>query len=165
VKYIITRNPNQDALGLDEKQWKDRIMTVGSTMDVTNVSLEKFLAKGGKIILTHGTTDDFITPHNSIAYYERQVRQFTKPVVDSFIRFYMIPGSGHGFGPFSAQFETLPSLQNWVEKGQAPGRIIAIDSNPNANRSRPLCEWPAWPKFTGAPGTENNASSYTCVTN
>jgi pimeloyl-ACP methyl ester carboxylesterase len=165
VKYLITRNPDQDALGFDEKQWKERLMTVGSIMDVTDVSLEKFRAKGGKIILTHGTTDDFITPHNSIAYYERQVRQFTRPVVDSFIKFYMIPGAGHGMGPFNAEFESLPALQNWVEKSQAPGRIVAIDANKNANRSRPLCEWPSWPKFTGAPGTENDASSYTCVKN
>jgi hypothetical protein len=40
---------------------------------------------------------------------------------------------------------------------------IAIDANPNANRARPLCEWPAWPKFTGAPGDENDAASYTCT--
>jgi feruloyl esterase len=163
VKYIITRNPQQDPLSLDVKQWKDRIMTVGSILDVTNVSLEKFRAKGGKIILTHGTTDDFITPYNSIAYYEHQVKQFTKPVVDSFIKFYMIPGAGHGFGPFNAEFESLPVLQNWVERGQAPGRLIATDGNKNANRSRPLCQWPAWPKFTGKPGTENNEEGFTCV--
>ena len=45
-------------------------------MDVTEVSLEKFRAKGGKIILTHGTADDFITPHNTELYYDRQVKQF-----------------------------------------------------------------------------------------
>jgi len=165
VKYIITRDPGQDALNFDEKQWKDRIATVASIMDVTNVSLDKFRAKGGKIILTHGAIDDFIPPHNSVAYYERQVRQFGKPVVDSFIRFYMIPGFGHGFGPFNAKFDDLQALQDWVEEGKAPGQLIAIDANPNANRSRPLCPWPAWPKFTGDPGTENSADSYTCVTN
>jgi pimeloyl-ACP methyl ester carboxylesterase len=165
VKYIITRNPNQDPLSFDERQWKDRIATVASIMDVTNVSLEKFRARGGKIILTHGTIDDFITPHNSVAYYERQVKQFSKPVADGFIRFYMIPGYGHGFGPFSARFDGLQALQDWVEKGKAPEQLTAIDANPNANRSRPLCEWPAWPKFTGAAGTENIAASYTCVTN
>ena len=132
-------------------------------MDVTNVSLDKFRARGGKIILTHGTTDDFITPHNSIAYYERQVREFTKPVVDRFIRFYLIPGFDHGFGPFSAQFESLQALQDWVEKGKAPGQPMAIDGNPNVNRSRPVCRYPSWPKFTGVPGTENNAESFTCT--
>jgi feruloyl esterase len=165
VKYIITRDPSQDALNFDEKQWKDRIATVASIMDVTNVSLEKFRAKGGKIILTHGAIDDFIPPHNSVAYYERQVRQFGKSVVDRFIRFYMIPGFGHGFGPFNAKFDDLQALQDWVEEGKAPGQLVAVDANPNADRSRPLCPWPAWPKFTGDPGAENSAASYTCVTN
>lgn len=164
VKYIITRNPDQDAMTFDEKEWQDRITEVASIMDVTNVSLEKFRAKGGKLILTHGTMDDFITPHNSVAYYERQVEEFTQPVVDTFIRFYMIPGFGHGFGPFNARFDTLQALKDWVEKGQAPDQLTAIDENPNANRSRPLCPWPGWPKFTGVPGTENDAASYTCVT-
>lgn len=163
VKYIITRNPDEDAMAFDEKQWKERITEVASMMDVTSVSLEKFRAKGGKIILTHGTMDDFITPHNSVAYYERQVQQFTQPVVDTFIRFYMIPGFGHGFGSFDARFNSLEVLQNWVENDQAPGQIIAIDKNPGANRSRPLCPWPNWPKFTGDAGTENDPASYTCV--
>jgi feruloyl esterase len=76
----------------------------------------------------------------------------------------MIPGLGHGFGPFNAKFDSLQVLQDWVEKGEAPGQLTAIDENPNANRSRPLCEWPAWPKFTGEAGTENEAASFTCVT-
>ena len=83
--------------------------------------------------------------------------------MDSFLRFYMIPGFGHGFGPFNAKIDSLTALQDWVEKGKAPAGLTATDGNPNANRSRPLCEWPKWPKFTGAPGTENNAASFTCV--
>jgi pimeloyl-ACP methyl ester carboxylesterase len=163
AKFIITRNPNLDTMKFDVKQWKDRITTVASIMDVSDVSLDRFRAKGGKIILTHGTADDFITPHNTVAYYERQVQELTKPVVDSFIRFYMIPGFGHGFGPFDARFDSLKVLQDWVEKGQAPQRLTATDENPDANRSRPLCQWPSWPKFTGTPGSENDAASYSCV--
>jgi len=75
----------------------------------------------------------------------------------------MLPGFGHGFGPFNAKIDSLTALQNWVEKGQAPKGMTTTDGNPNANRSRPLCEWPTWPKFTGAPGSEGNASSFTCV--
>jgi feruloyl esterase len=132
-------------------------------MDVTDVSLAPFRAKGGKILMTHGTADDFITPHNSEAYYERQVKQFGQAGVDSFMRFYMIPGFGHGFGPFNAKIDSLTALRNWVEKGEAPKGLTATDGNANANRTRPLCDWPKWPKFTGAPGTEHSAASFTCV--
>jgi pimeloyl-ACP methyl ester carboxylesterase len=163
AKFIISRNPKLDTMTFDPKQWQARIATVASIMDVSDVSLERFKAKGGKIILTHGTADDFITPHNTELYYQRQVKQFGKAGVDSFIRFYMIPGFGHGFGPFNAKIDGLKALQDWVEKGQAPKGITAVDGNPNANRSRPLCEWPTWPKFTGAPGSESSAASFTCV--
>jgi hypothetical protein len=49
-------------------------------------------------------------------------------------------------------------------KGKAPGQLTATDASPNANRLRPLCPWPACPKSTGAPGTENSAASYKCAT-
>jgi feruloyl esterase len=165
VKFILTRDPKFDPLQFDPKKYRSRIATAASIMDVTDVSLEKFRAKGGKIIMTHGTADDFITPHNSIAYYTKQVAQFGQSSLDSFMRFYVIPGFGHGFGPFNATFDSLSALQQWVENGEAPRNLIAVDGNagPNAGRSRPLCEWPKWPKFTGKPGTENSAASFTCV--
>jgi pimeloyl-ACP methyl ester carboxylesterase len=163
VKFIITRNPQFDPMDFDPRQWRQRIAAVAAIMDVTDVSLEKFRAKGGKVILTHGTADDFITPYNSIAYYQRQLARFGQQRLSSFLRFYLIPGFGHGFGPFNAKFDSLEALQNWVEKGQAPSGLIAVDGNPGAHRTRPLCEWPKWPQFTGAPATEDSAASYTCT--
>jgi pimeloyl-ACP methyl ester carboxylesterase len=165
VKFILTRDPKFDPLQFDPRKYQARITTVASIMDVTDVSLEKFRAKGGKIIMTHGTADDFITPHNSIAYYKKQLAQFGQTRLDSFLRFYVIPGFGHGFGPFNAKFDSLGALQKWVEDGKPPSGLTAVDGNPgpNAGRSRPLCEWPKWPKFTGKPGTENSGAGFTCV--
>ena len=163
AKFIITRDPELDTMTFDPKRWAERVAWAATMMDVTNVSLAPFKAKGGKIIMTHGTADDFITPHNSEAYYARQVKEFGQGGVDSFMRFYMIPGFGHGFGPFNAKMDSLTVLRNWVEKGEAPKGWTTTDGNPNANRARPLCEWPKWPKFTGSAGTEGSAGSFTCV--
>ena len=163
IKFIITRDPKFDPMEFDPKKWSKDVARAASNMDVTDVSLAKFRAKGGKIIMTHGTADDFITPHNSDAYYARQVKQFGQAGVDSFIRFYKIPGFGHGFGIFNTKMDSLPALENWVEHGQAPKGLVAADGNQGANRTRPLCEYPTWPKFTGAAGTENQASSFTCT--
>ena len=163
IKFIITRDPTFDPMKFDPKKWSKDVARAASMMDVSNVSLAKFKAKGGKIIMTHGTADDFITPHNSDAYYARQVKQFGQAGVDSFIKFYKIPGFGHGFGIFNTRMDSLPALENWVEHGQAPKDLVATDGNPGANRSRPLCEYPRWPKFTGAPGTEDRATSFTCT--
>jgi pimeloyl-ACP methyl ester carboxylesterase len=163
VKFIITRDPKFETMTFDPKQFQAQTAKSGTIMDVTDISLEKFRAKGGKIIMTHGTADDFITPHNSIAYYKRQLGQFGQARLDSFLRFYVVPGLGHGFGIFNAKFDSLGALRAWVENGKAPAGLAASDGNPNANRTRPLCEFPKWPKFTGAAGTENSAASFTCV--
>jgi feruloyl esterase len=163
VKFIITRDPKFETMQFDPKQYQARVVAAGTIMDVTDVSLETFRAKGGKIIMTHGTADDFITPHNSIAYYRRQVASFGQSRLDSFLRFYLVPGLGHGFGVFNAKFDSLGALRDWVENGKAPSGLTAVDGNPGATRTRPLCEWPKWPKFTGAPGSEDRAASFTCV--
>ena len=114
--------------------------------------------------MTHGTADDFITPHNIEAYYKRQVKQFGQAGVDSFMRFYMIPGFGHGFGPFNAKIDSLHRAARLGREGagaEEPDGRRRQRQTPTA--SRPLCEWPKWPKFTGAAGTENSAASFTCV--
>jgi feruloyl esterase len=163
AKFIITRDPHLETMKFEPKQFQAQTVKAGTIMDVTDVSLDKFRAKGGKIIMTHGTADDFITPHNSILYYKRQVAQFGQSRLDSFMRFYLIPGFGHGFGVFNAKVDSLGVLRDWVEKGKAPAGVTAMDGNPNATRTRPLCEYPKWPKFTGAPGSENSAASFSCV--
>jgi len=165
AKFIISRNPKLETMTFDPKQYQAQTVKAGTIMDVSDVSLDAFRARGGKIIMTHGTADDFITPHNSIAYYKRQVAQFGQSRLDSFMRFYVIPGLGHGFGAFNAKFDSLGALHKWVEQGQAPSGLTAIDGNegPDAGRTRPLCEYPKWPKFTGAKGTEKSAASFSCV--
>jgi hypothetical protein len=162
VKHIITRVPTFDPLTFDPAAWKTDIARAAAITDVSNVSLEPFRAKGGKIILTHGTVDDLITPYNTINYYNLQHSQFGKQDLSGFLKFYLIPGFGHGFGPFSAQYDGLALIQNWVENGVSPSNVVAVDGNAGANRTRPLCEYPSWPKFTGT--DVNNAASYTCVT-
>ncbi|MGC5223396.1 tannase/feruloyl esterase family alpha/beta hydrolase [Micromonospora sp. DT81.3] len=162
-KYIVTRDPSLDTMAFDPADWADRIQEVGKIMDVTDVSLEPFRARGGKILLTHGTADDFITPHNTIQYYERQVAAFGEEKLDSFLRFYEVPGWGHGQGPFNAKYDGLGTLTAWVEDDVAPTGLVAFDANEGANRSRPMCEYPSWPQYTGS-GSIADAASFQCVT-
>jgi len=165
-KYILSRDPSVDALTFDPNAnatLRARTQEVGKIMDVTDVDLAAFRKKGGKIILVHGTVDDFISPHNSVAYYNRQRTEFGQQGLDSFLRFYLVPGLGHGQGPFNAKYDGLEVLEEWVEKGHAPGTLTAVDENPaTKGRSRPMCVFPAWPKFNGK-GPMEAAASYDCV--
>jgi pimeloyl-ACP methyl ester carboxylesterase len=164
TKYIVTRDPKIDALTFDPSAWKGRIQEAGAILDVTDVDLTPFRRKGGKIIITHGTEDEFITPHNSDDYYERHLALQGRQRMDSFVRYYKIPGLSHGFGTFNAKYAGLATLDNWVEKGIAPGVLIATDENPGSPRTRPMCPYPKWPKFTGRAGASlNDAANFSCV--
>jgi feruloyl esterase len=165
AKYVVTRNPQLDALTFNPSLWKARIQEAGAILDVTDIDLTSFRRKGGKIIITHGTEDEFITPHNSDAYYERHLALQGRERMDSFVRYYKIPGLSHGFGTFNAKYPGLATLDDWVDKGIAPGVLIATDENPNSlNRTRPMCPYPKWPKFTGRTGASlNDAANFTCV--
>jgi pimeloyl-ACP methyl ester carboxylesterase len=162
TKYFVTKDPNFDPLTFDPAAYKARLQQLGTITDVTNVSLAAFKARGGKMILTHGTADDFISPHNTENYYNLQVSAFGQGGVNSFIRFYKIPGFGHGFGNFALGYDGLTLLDNWVENGTDPGTPVAKDNNTGVSRTRPMCQWPTYPKYNGS-GDVNSASSFTCV--
>lgn len=166
TRFILRRDLHSDPLTFDpasSDRMRARIQYVGTIMDVSDIDLTSFRRKGGKIILTHGTADDYITPYNTIAYYNHQRELQGARDLDSFLRFYVIPGFGHGMGPFNARYEGLTVLEAWVEKGRAPGNLIAIDENPeDRGRTRPMCIYPAWPKYVG-PGSVDAAKNYRCV--
>ena len=63
-----------------------------------------------------------------------------------------------------AAWNSLPVLEAWVDAGQPPGPQTVTDTNAaTRGRTRPLCEYPAWPKYMGS-GDVAVAASFTCVT-
>jgi feruloyl esterase len=154
-------DPAHDTYTFDPADHVERIQELGEIMDVTDVSLRRFASTGGKVIMTHGTIDDFITPHNTVQYYESLQDEFGRSL-DRFLKFYMVPGWGHGQGVFAAQYDALGAIVRWVERGDDPDRLVARDGNPGADRARPMCEYPEWPKYTGR-GSIDDARSFRCV--
>ncbi|GAA3659873.1 tannase/feruloyl esterase family alpha/beta hydrolase [Microbacterium marinilacus] len=162
-RYGVARgDPDHDTYAFDPAEHVRRIQRLGEIMDVTDVSLSRFRAHGGKVILTHGTIDDFITPYNTVQYHDRLEQEFGHRL-DGFARFYMVPGWGHGLGVFAAQYDGLSAIVDWVESGTPPSGLVARDGNEGADRTRPMCEYPAWPQYSGT-GSVDDASSFTCVT-
>jgi feruloyl esterase len=165
IKGIITQDFNTDALAFDPNAWVNRIQTASGWLDASSTDLSRFKAKGGKMLLTHGTIDDSITPYNTIAYYQKLVAANGQASVDEFVRFYLIPGFGHGNGIFLARWDSLAALQAWVERGVAPGNLVASDGNTGtatAGRTRPLCTYSQYPRYAGS-GDVNAAGSFSCV--
>ncbi|HHX81539.1 MAG TPA: tannase/feruloyl esterase family alpha/beta hydrolase [Pseudomonadaceae bacterium] len=147
----------------DAREHAARIIEVASKLSANSVNLDRFRDKGGKLIFFHGSVDDYIPVYSSIEYYERLLARYGEDEAERFVRFYTIPGMGHVTGVFSARLASLDALEAWVERGEAPGELVAFDANTaTAGRTRPVCLYPAWPRYSGA-GDMNSADSFDCV--
>ncbi|MFP3649255.1 tannase/feruloyl esterase family alpha/beta hydrolase, partial [Paraburkholderia sp. SIMBA_054] len=69
-----------------------RIQAVSALMDSTSTDLTQFQSRGGKIILQHGQSDQFIPAQLSIDYYNRLVSRFGQGPLNQFLKFYLVPG-------------------------------------------------------------------------
>ena len=60
------------------------------------------------------------------------------------------------------RWDGLTALDRWVDGGAEPVNQIATDSaQATAGRTRPLCEYPTWPRYLGK-GDANTAASFLC---
>ena len=155
-----------------------------NTMDADDADLKAFRAHGGKLILYHGWNDPAISSLNTIDYYNRVIAALGNDSVQQFVRLYMVPGMQHCMGGAGAtvfgqsgylqrvEGDTGPgrdiftALVQWVESGQAPGKLIATryrDDDPakGVEMTRPVCIYPQSAKYNDS-GDPNRASSFTC---
>lgn len=167
VKYFVTRDPNFNSLALDPQNpgpWQARIVELTGIQDANKTDLSPFLNKGGKILMAHGSHDALVSTRATQQYYDRLRNAMGAARVDSFLRYYEIPGYGHAASSvFNAAWDSLTTLENWVEKGTAPPNQTVADTAGVPGRTRPLCDYPSWPKYRGS-GDVNAAQSYTCAT-
>ena len=162
VRYMAVRDPAYNTLSFDPARHADELKRVSNLVDASDANLDAFRARGGKLILLHGTVDMAIAPENTVDYANRLLKRYGKDRLREFTRFYMVPGFGHGDGPFQMRWDGLTALDRWVDGGVEPVNQIATDSaQATAGRTRPLCEYPTWPRYLGK-GDANTAASFLC---
>ena len=119
--------------------------------DATNPDLSKFSARGGKLIIYQGWADAIVTPFRTVDYYEDVMKAAGgRANAQGFARLFMIPGMDHcgasnaGAGVDYRGIDPLAALEAWVEKGEAPARLITtkLDAAGKPRWSRPVCPWP-----------------------
>lgn len=167
LKYFLTNDPKFNSLTFDTTNggaYRKGLYTQSKLMDSSDANISEFQERGGKFIMVHGTADATVPTNSSIDYYNRLLARFPQKDLNQFVRFYLIPGYGHGKGVFQAGFDSLTVLDDWVEKGIVPKDLVVADSNKaTKGRTRPLCGYPTWPKYKGS-GDINSAASFTCQT-
>jgi pimeloyl-ACP methyl ester carboxylesterase len=145
-------------------------MTPPNATDMSRVK-----ARGGKILVYHGVSDSIFSVNDTEAWY-KGVQKANGGDASNFVRFFRIPGMDHcRQGPATDQFDAISALVKWVEQGHAPDQIIArargagnsggqnkdLPADWSANRTRPLCAYPAVATYKGS-GSIEDASSFVC---
>jgi hypothetical protein len=143
------------------------VAAVNPVMGADNPDLSAFFARGGRIMLYHGFNDSGILPQGSIDYYKsvaHRMRLSTRNLQSKF-RLYMLTGVGHcggGDAPQPPVDRMFDALVEWVEKGREPEGLVSFqDNHEGRQRSRPLCAYPALPRYKGR-GDPALATSFRC---
>ena len=137
------------AYGLLYDTWKDTRLTT-------------FKNRGGKLLLMSGLSDPIFSALETANYMEQVVEQYGPVQAASLARFFAVPGMNHcSGGPATDRFDALTPLIDWVENGNGPERITATGLG-FPGRSRPLCKYPTYARYTGS-GDTQDAANFACV--
>jgi Tannase and feruloyl esterase len=138
-----------------------RLQWEGVKSNAMSLDLREFQRSGGKLILWHGWGDPGIPPSSTLDYYQRLwQRSGGLRETQEWARLFMVPTMYHcDDGGYRLEaFDPVPELVAWVERGQAPERIIATGTKP-APRSRPVFPYPLRAQYDGN-GSIDDASNF-----
>jgi tannase/feruloyl esterase len=163
-KYIVFKDANWD--------WRtfelDRDVAIadkvdGGTINAINPNINPFLQHGGKLLMYHGWADQLVGPLTSVNYYNSVVKTIGASKTGNAVRLFMVPGMGHcGGGEGPNTFDMMSAIEQWVEHGKAPERIVASHAARGAvDRTRPLCPYPQVATYEGR-GSIDGAANFTC---
>jgi len=165
-RYFLFHDPNWDYRTIDY----DRDLAYAEQklpfMAAVEKDLTPFRKHGGKLVMYTGWADPVVPPQDTVAYYDAAVKvNGGLEKTREFYRLFMAPGMGHcSGGPGPNQFDALTALEQWVEKGVAPEKLLASHStNGKIDRTRPLCMYPQVARYKGT-GSADEAANFSCVT-
>ncbi len=170
-RYFVFQNPDWDYRTMDLERdvaYADR--HAGELLNSNDPDLRPFRDRGGKLIQYHGWADWGITPYSSIDYFNAVTETVggamtaeARRDVQDFHRLFLMPGMSHcrgGAGP--DKFDGLGALEAWVERGEAPERMVAAkEVDDEVVRTRPLCPYPAVARYNGT-GSSDDAQNFVC---
>ncbi|MXO66284.1 tannase/feruloyl esterase family alpha/beta hydrolase [Altericroceibacterium endophyticum] len=125
--------------------------------------LNSFTARGGKMLMYHGTADPWFSALDTVDWYQRMAEGAGGlEQAQAFSRLFLVPGMGHcrGGAMTPDQFDLLSPLVKWVEGDDTPDSVPAT-ARALDNAERKLCPYPAVSTYDGH-GDPDMAVSYHC---
>ncbi|WP_431108082.1 tannase/feruloyl esterase family alpha/beta hydrolase [Variovorax paradoxus] len=170
VKNYLARDRSADSLAYTPwDQNQNALYAMAALNDATNTDIRPFINSGGKLILWHGGNDAALSAKSTVEYYGNMRTSVGAAAADASTRFYIAPGVNHcAGGPGADTADLLTALDQWVTKSAAPATLVAEkrDTDGSVLLSRPLCQYPQYPRYTG-PANDAAASrlaaNYACT--
>lgn len=158
--FLTPPDPKVSSETFDFDTAIERTAKTAAIDDVTG-DMSAFAQRGGKLILYHGQSDPVFSPNATIGWYRKLPKSGGAP--QRWARLFLVPGMNHcGGGPATDRFNALRAIQEWVEKGRAPDRIVA-HSTALPGVGRPLCPYPKFAKYRS--GDVSDPKSFVCSAN
>ena len=163
-RYLVYQNPEWDWRTFDLERDAAKANAVNRDVVELDPRLAAFAKRGGKLLMYHGWADQQVAPGSSVEFYESAVKNGgDSSRAGHWARLFMVPGMGHcsgGEGP--DEFDSLKVMEQWVERGSTPERIVAAHrTDGKVDRTRPLCAYPKVARYNGA-GSVDEESSFEC---
>jgi Tannase and feruloyl esterase len=169
-KDYVFRNPNWDYRTRPVNYDSDVALAdapVNLPTDAVDPDLNAFFARGGKLLLIGGWNDTGVPPRVAVDYYKAVVAKVGARKVRQSMRFFMVPGMGHGLGKNGAEnFDADPMdlIVQWQEHGVVPDQLIVTHYRNGVEVGKRLvCQYPLIAYYNGGGNTEDPAS-YRCRT-
>ena len=170
--YLAAFDFDRDApkIFASDALYTESAMAFMTPPDAENPLLTDFARRGGKMIVLHGASDPVFSVNDTLRWADRLQANLGLAQANQVARVFPVPGMGHcQGGPATDQVDALDALVNWVEKGQAPDRLVAkvnpankeLPASWSPQRSRPLCPHPQVPRYAG--GDVESAASFRCA--
>jgi feruloyl esterase len=172
-RNVVVNDPSWDPATFELVRDLARAATQDAgAADAMNADLSAFVARGGKLLLYHGTTDGLIPYGNTLNYYHSVIEKLGLERTDEHVKLYLVPGMDHCAGGEGAhQVDWQTAIEDWLERGVELGALPAAHpavpagvpgATPSAAYTRPACVYPTVVRYKGS-GDTTDAANFECV--
>ena len=160
--FVTPYDPAFDPMKFDFDKDPPLVAETAAANDAIATQLSTFAGRGGKLLFYQGMADPVFSANDIIAYYRKLAGDNGgMESARTWARLFLVPGMCHcAGGPALDQFDALTAIVAWVERGQAPGSLIAKGAS-FPGRSRPLCPYPEQTRYRGV-GSIDDPANFAC---